>query len=560
MESLRSLRMGPLVNRRKMRAKLQDDQVPKLDIERIPEGWATASLGALCRLVNGRAFKPSEWKTSGLPIIRIQNLNDSRAKFNYYSGPIDSRHRVENGELLFAWSGTPGTSFGAHIWKGEPAVLNQHIFRVIFPESLLDKNYLRLAINERLNDLIHAAHGGAGLAHVTKGVVEATELLVAPLAEQKRIVQALEALLEKVESSRSRLGGLPRVLGRFRQAVLAAACDGRLTEDWRAANPSADSGKDVLRKVSAERSMSQESGVASRRRNTKKARTDYEPENLDDLPELPEFPERWGLATVGFVAEVMQYGTSTKAEASRGDGVPVLRMGNIQDGRLDLSNLKFIDRRKEDPTPYLLRQGDLLFNRTNSPELVGKCAVFGLNGEYVFASYLIRVRCDSGILLGDFLSAWINSPWGRAWARQVRTDGVSQSNINTVSLGAMPIPVPSIEEQQEIIRLLEALQSRGDLIEKKMQSASRHCERLGEAVLARAFRGELVHTEAELADLDGRSFEPASELVARVAGDRSVRESTRISKSDAAAGVQTRTKRAPARRGGRVVNAARGTS
>ena len=141
-----------------------------------PASWSLAPIGHLCELKNGRAFKPTEWSQTGLPIVRIQNLNNPQAPFNRYNGPWDHRHYLRGGELLFAWSGTPGTSFGAHVWRAEEALLNQHIFRVDFDQDLLDKRFFRHAINQKLGELIDVAHGGAGLQHVTKGVFEATEV------------------------------------------------------------------------------------------------------------------------------------------------------------------------------------------------------------------------------------------------------------------------------------------------------------------------------------------------------------------------------------------------
>src|SRR5579862_2979642 len=98
-------------------------------MSKLPDGWTTATIGSVCNLENGRAFKPSDWTTNGLPIVRIQNLNNPLAPFNHFDGGVDDRYRLNGGELLFAWSGTPGTSFGAHIWNRGEAVLNQHIFR-----------------------------------------------------------------------------------------------------------------------------------------------------------------------------------------------------------------------------------------------------------------------------------------------------------------------------------------------------------------------------------------------------------------------------------------------
>ncbi len=94
--------------------------------------YPTIPIGDICNLINGRAFKPEDWKrfdSGGIPIVRIQNLNTPDSDFNYYTGEVSYRHLINRGELLFSWSGSRGTSFGAHIWKGGKAVLNQHIFK-----------------------------------------------------------------------------------------------------------------------------------------------------------------------------------------------------------------------------------------------------------------------------------------------------------------------------------------------------------------------------------------------------------------------------------------------
>jgi type I restriction enzyme, S subunit len=165
--------------------------------------------------------------------------------------------------------------------------------------------------------------------------------------------------------------------------------------------------------------------------------------------------------------------------------------------------------------------GDILFNRTNSPELVGKAAVYDADLPAVFASYLIRLRCDDQLVQSRYVCWWINSPWGRWWARTVRTDGVSQSNINATTLQAMPLPLPPVEEQAEIVRRVEALFKLADAIEKRLAAATAQAEKLTQAILAKAFRGELVPTEAELARREGRPYEPASTLLERIRTERS---------------------------------------
>ena len=153
------------------------------------------SVGDAVELINGRAFKPTHWMADGLPIIRIQNLNDKTAPFNYFDGIYDKKNYVKKGELLFSWSGTPGTSFGAFIWDREPGILNQHIFRVL-PKIDLELNYLRYALNDQLEIIISKAHGGVGLQHVTKGELEKV-LIPNPNIEQQHSFSNFVAQVDK---------------------------------------------------------------------------------------------------------------------------------------------------------------------------------------------------------------------------------------------------------------------------------------------------------------------------------------------------------------------------
>ncbi|WP_420392107.1 restriction endonuclease subunit S [Acuticoccus sp.] len=182
--------------------------------------------------MNGKAFKPSDWTETGLPIVRIQNLNNPDAPFNRSDGEVAAKFHVSTGQLLVAWSGTPGTSFGAHVRSGGPAVLNQHIFKVEFNEDKLDKQFLAGAINQKLDELIGKAHGGVGLRHVTKGVFEATEVGVPPLAEQRRIVAKLDRLSAKRSAAEGHLARISKLAARAKQSILAAAFRGDLTADW----------------------------------------------------------------------------------------------------------------------------------------------------------------------------------------------------------------------------------------------------------------------------------------------------------------------------------------
>jgi type I restriction enzyme S subunit len=148
--------------------------------------------------VNGKAFKPSDWGSSGAPIIRIQNLNGVEKPFNYWGGALDRQVKVQSGDVLLAWSGTPGTSFGVHIWDRGFGILNQHIFRVDLDQTKVTPRWFMHAVNGQLSKLIAKAHGGVGLQHVTRPMVDSLEIPLPPLDEQRRIA----AILDKADALR----------------------------------------------------------------------------------------------------------------------------------------------------------------------------------------------------------------------------------------------------------------------------------------------------------------------------------------------------------------------
>jgi type I restriction enzyme S subunit len=173
--------------------KRQDESAAPFNL---PSNWEWIQIGDQLNLLNGMAFKSTDWGTTGLRIVRIQNLNNPNAAFNFCD-PVIARERslIDDGSFLISWSGTPGTSFGAFIWERGPAVLNQHIFRCDFKTQSFIASFLRLAINGRLDEMISKAHGGVGLQHITKGKLEALLIPLPPLAEQHQIVAKVEELM-----------------------------------------------------------------------------------------------------------------------------------------------------------------------------------------------------------------------------------------------------------------------------------------------------------------------------------------------------------------------------
>ncbi len=313
----------------------------------IPDSWEWVRVRNCTELFNGRAFKPSDWTAVGLPIVRIQNLNDEKAPFNYFDKSVDEDVHLYGGELLFAWSGTPGTSFGAHIWRDKEAVLNQHIFKLLFDESLLFKPYYMYALNQRVGSLIKAAHGSAGLQHVTRGVFESTLIPLPPLAEQKRIVETLNVLFPIVDHYSVVHDNLNNLQTAFPEAlkksILQEAVQGKLVSQDQNDEP-ADA---LLERIRAEKERLIKAGKIKRdkhesfifrRDNSHYEKLDGVERCIDD--ELPfEIPETWEWVRLG---TVFQHNTGKALNTSNRDGekLTYITTSNLYWDRFVLDNLK----------------------------------------------------------------------------------------------------------------------------------------------------------------------------------------------------------------------------
>ncbi len=136
-----------------------------------------------------------------MPIIRIQNLNNLQAKFNYYSGKVQDKIIINNGDLLFSWSGSRGTSFGPHIWNRGKGILNQHIFKVIFSDKYTEK-FLYYALKMAVKDVENNLHGGVGLVHITKGDLEKIKIPLPSIKIQKQLVAEVKKEEEIINTNK----------------------------------------------------------------------------------------------------------------------------------------------------------------------------------------------------------------------------------------------------------------------------------------------------------------------------------------------------------------------
>lgn len=394
------------------------------------KNWQICQLGDVFTLINGRAYKKEEMLTEGVPILRIQNLNGGN-KWFYSNLELQEDKYCYKNDLLYAWSAT----FGPYWSKWDHKLIYHYHIWKIETSPALNKQFAYYALLNITEALKASAHGVA-MPHITKAGMEAWEIQLPPISEQKIIAEKLDTLLAQVESTKARLEQIPQILKRFRQAVLGAAVSGKLTEDWR--DNSSLSG--------------------------------------------------WIEGKLGEFIKKPSYGTSSK---SNKEGlIPVLRMGNLQGGKLDWTDLVYTSDTIE-IEKYKLEYNDVLFNRTNSPELVGKTAIYKSEQPAIYAGYLIRVQCLPD-LNPDYLNYHLNSILGRQYCYSVKSDGVSQSNINAQKLIAYPITVPPLPEQHEIVRRVEQLFAYADTIEKQVNNALARVNNLTQSILAKAFRGELT--------------------------------------------------------------------
>lgn len=396
---------------------------------------------------------------------------------------------MENGKIAVAQGLTNGMACGStefHVLRSDGAVLPKFIWR-----------FLRQATFRK--DAESAMTGAVGQRRVPTDYLKSTELPLPPLPEQRRIVEKLDALTARTARARADLDRIPALAARYKQAVLAKAFSGELTADWRAANSQlalTNEEQDAARKEAW-------SVLSKRRGKYASAQT------LDWKPSKLSIPDTWRWSSIDELSSSVQYGSSAKT--SDDPAIPVLRMGNIVDGKLDYEKLKYLPEGHDEFPDLLLDDGDLLFNRTNSPELVGKTAVFRSIGQPVsFASYLIRLKMVN--VVPELIAAYVNSSYGRDWVLGSVSQQVGQANVNGTKLRGLGVPLMPLDEQVIAWHRIQSAFVDIDRMVTEAAASRRLLDRLDQAILAKAFRGELVPQDP--------SDEPASVLLDRIRAER----------------------------------------
>lgn len=303
---------------------------------------------------------------------------------------------------------------------------------------------------------------------LTQGQMKHIKIPDVSIEEQNRIVSRIEELFSELDKGVETLQIIKEQLAVYRQAVLKRAFEGKFTEQWRSEHPEIENSFQTLL-----------DSILSDGHKEK-----YESEKNIKLSKLPNL---WKWIRIGDISNGPEYGTSKKSEKE--GKIPVIRMGNLQKGIIDWEDLVYTSD-DDEIIKYQLKAGDVLFNRTNSPELVGKTSIYRGEREAVFAGYLIRIN-QADFIDSEYLTYYMNSFTAKQYGNNVKTDGVNQSNINGKKLCSYPFPLCSVEEQKQVVYELESRLTVCDNIDKMVDTTLAQAEAMRQSILKKAFEGGL---------------------------------------------------------------------
>jgi type I restriction enzyme, S subunit len=488
----------------------------------LPEAWVSARVTEICELVRGVSYASGEEcntpKQGYVPLLRASNINGAITFHDLRHVParrVASEQMLRLGDVVVAMSSGSKTVVGKaarvdHNWNGTFGAF----CGVLRPSTHLDSRYFGLFFQTKeYRDFVSEASAGVNINNLKRDHFAQINVPIPPLTEQTRIACHVEGLLLRIDSARNHLSRVPAILKRFRQAVLAVACSGRLTQDWREEHVGSETGRELLTRIRKDRRNSW-----SDQNRTKKSGYP-EPQSLD-VDQLPEIPESWTWTTLD---QVIQEGRPIiygiiKPGPHTADGIPYVRVMEMEDGKLvDPKQLRCAARERAAKfCRATLAAGDVLISKDGT---IGRVSVVPpeLAGGNI-TQHLVRAAIHRFVNLW-FAVAAIRSPHSQQWLVG-ELKGVALRGVNVRDFRRLPIPLPPVDEQHEIIRRLECLSALAETTEQRVKAASGRAAKLTQFILAKAFRGELVPTEAELARREGRDYEPASVLLERITHEK----------------------------------------
>ncbi|MCA3952540.1 restriction endonuclease subunit S [Vibrio vulnificus] len=449
----------------------------------LPKGWVIAKLGSYIHLKNGFAFKSKDYSEPSnmtVPVIRISDINGTVAsdeKANHVPTELAvSEFEIAKGDLLVAMSGATTGKIGVYGGR-TPAYQNQRVgnLKLNAPE-LSDLGFRNHLIKYLSPTILEIAYGGAQ-PNISASGIENIEVCFPPLAEQKRIVEKLDEVLAQVDTIKSRLDGIPALLKRFRQSVLASAVSGKLTEEWRG-----ESGYVFHEEIQA------------------------------------EVPSSWKIETIDDIGSVKGGKRLPKGEelVSTDTGFPYIRAGQLKKGTViqgtDARNAQmYLEPHVQSQiSRYVVSEGDAYITIVGAS--IGDAGIIPASHSGANLTENAAKICDfQDDVLGQFLGLWLRSQLIQRLIKLEIKSG-AQGKLALMRIKTLPFPRAAFEEQKEIVRLVDQYFAFADTIEAQVKKAQARVNNLTQSILAKAFRGELVAQDP--------NDEPADKLLERIAQAR----------------------------------------
>ena len=434
----------------------------------MPTSWMTCDFKTLLTSLESgsrpkggvRGIKEGIPSIGGEHLTYKGKLDFSSIKYvpNEFASRMNKGH-IQKSDILIVKDGatTGKTAFIDETFPFDNAVVNEHVFVCRTSPLVESKFVFRYLMSKEGQERILENFQGSAQGGINLSFAPNTEVVLAPLNEQRRIVAKLEKLLQKVDACKERLDKIPAILKLFRQSVLAAACSGQLTEDWRNSRE-LDAWQDVI---------------------------------LNDVIE--------GKPKNGYSAKPVKHETPYR----------VLTLTATTSGKFDPRYFKYFDKFIPIDSSLWLQPNDLLIQRGNTMEYVGVPAIYdGPPNHFIYPDLMMRCRANNRVT-PKFLYLALSWEKTRTYLRKRATGTAgSMPKINQQVLLTVPISLPSLMEQEEIVHRVEALFKIADQIERRYKKARAFVDKLTQSILAKAFRGELVPQDP--------NDEPASELLRRI--------------------------------------------
>lgn len=487
----------------------------------LPHGWACISIGETGEYINGFAFKPGHRDPTGLPIVRIQNLTNESKPLNTTTLDVPADYKIDSGDMLVSWSAT----LDVFVWRRGPALVNQHIFKVVPDTRVISKELLFHWLGRAIQQLQDTEHlHGSTMMHINRGPFMAHLVPLPPTAEQSRIVAKLEELLSDLDAGVAELKAAQKKLQQYRQSLLKAAVEGALTATWREAQcklgTATETGAQLLQRILTERRARWEVRQLAKFEEQGKSPTkDWRERYVDpvqpDITDLPELPEGWIWASGEQLCEFITKGTTPPKDldASGHKTIPFLRVTNLTDrGELDLTDEVFVSA--ETHQGFLARStvhpNDVLMNIVGPP--LGQVAVVPSTcAEWNINQAIAIFRAVEGVLPW-FICRYLLSPGAQQWLKARSKTTAGQTNLTLEVCRSLPIPLPPKDEQESLLINMEAAMNSMASQEQAIDHALKQSAAQRQNILRAAFSGQLVPQDP--------NDEPASVLLERIRTER----------------------------------------